>query len=181
MDSDAIMIDPGCMDSTLISIIEENKYSLRAVLITHDHPHHVKGLVTIMRIYNPEIFAINPVIGDFHTTVLHDGETVNIGPFKTEVFSIPGHSVDSAAYKIDRLLFTGDSMSAGLMGSTGSSYAAANQVSALRKKILALPGNYVVLPGHGPPSTLDAERRFNFDINSFEQQKKSPPVSGFRF
>jgi glyoxylase-like metal-dependent hydrolase (beta-lactamase superfamily II) len=169
------------VDSNLINLIEENNFSLLGVLITHDHSHHVQGLNTIMKIYNTNIFAINPYIEGHATTLVQDGDIINIGPFKTEVFSIPGHSADSAVFKIERLLFTGDTMSAGLMGNTLSSYAAANLVSALRKKILSLPGDYTILPGHGPPSTLEAERRFNLDINSFEQQKDRRPAFRFEF
>jgi len=176
---EAIIIDPGIMDSSLLSLIEKNRYQLRGILITHDHPHHIRGLKTILKIYNTDIYAMNPVIEGCQTTLLRDGDQINIGPFRTEVFSIPGHSTDSTVFKIDRLLFTGDALTAGLMGSTASSYAAANQVSALRRKILSLPGDYTVLPGHGPPSSLEAERRFNLDINSFEQQKNRRP--SFRF
>ena len=173
---EAIIIDPGIMDSSILSVIEENNYVLMGVVITHDHPHHVRGLRAIMRIYNTEIYAINPAIGEHRTTLVRDGEFVNTGPFKIEVFSIPGHSADSAIYRIDRLLFTGDALSSGLMGNTASSYSAATQISALQRKILSLPGDYTILPGHGPPSSLEAERRFNLDINSFERQKNSRPV-----
>ena len=173
---EAIIIDPGIMDSSLLSIIEDNNYTLMGVLITHDHPHHVRGLRAIMRIYNTDIYAINPVIGEQRTTIVRDGEFVNTGPFKLEVFSIPGHSADSAVYRIDRLLFTGDALSAGLLGSTASSYSSATQASALRRKILSLPGDYTILPGHGPPSSLEAERRFNLDLNSFDQQKNRRPA-----
>ena len=173
---EAIIIDPGIMDSSLLSIIEDNDYKLMGVLITHDHPHHVRGLRAIMRIYKTDIYAINPVVGEHRTTIVRDGEFINTGPFKLEVFSIPGHSADSAVYRIDRLLFTGDALSAGLLGSTASSYSAATQASALRRKIFSLPGDYTILPGHGPPSSLEAERRFNLDLNSFDQQKNRRPA-----
>jgi glyoxylase-like metal-dependent hydrolase (beta-lactamase superfamily II) len=176
---EAILIDPGNMDTGLLGKIEENNYSLLGVLITHDHPHHVRGLNTIMRIYDAKIYAINPNVGEYRTNPVRDGDAFNIGPFRTEVFSIPGHSSDSAIFKIDRFLFTGDAMSAGFMGSTYSSYAAANLVGALRRKIFSLPGDYIILPGHGPPSSLEAERRFNLDINTFEQRQNRR--SSFRF
>jgi len=169
---EAIIIDPGEMDLSILNLIEENDYTLRAVLITHDHPHHVQGLTTIKRIYNTEIFAINPVIREHRTTLVRDGDVIDIGQFRIEVISIPGHSADSAAFKIGWLLFTGDALTAGLVGSTASSYAAATQARVLRSKILSLPGDdYTILPGHGPPSSLEAERRFNLDLKSFEQQK----------
>ena len=173
---EAIIIDPAIMDPTLLKIIEGNNFTLRGIFITHDHPHHVNGIRAILRIYDTEIYAINPIVAGYKSIHVHDEEIVQAGPFKVEVFSIPGHSSDSAVFKVDRHLFTGDAMSAGLLGSTSSSYAATNQNSALRRKILSLPGDYTVLPGHGPPSTLEAERRFNLDLNSFEHKKNRRPV-----
>ena len=168
---EAIIIDPGFMDSALLNLIEENNYSLLGVLLTHDHRHHIRGLKTIMKIYDTTIYAINPVAGKRRTTLVRDGDVLNIGPFKIEVFLIPGHSPDSAVFKIGRFIFTGDALCAGFMGSTASSFSAATQISALRKKIFSLPGNYYLLHGHGPPSSLEAERQFNLDIHSFEQRK----------
>ena len=174
--AEAIIIDPGIIDTYLLRAIENNSYKLKGILITHDHPHHVQGVKTLMKIYNAEIFAINPVISGHRSTIVKDGEIINIGLFKTEVISIPGHSADSAVFKIDRLLFTGDSLTAGLMGSTASLYAASTQVNAIRSKIFSLPGDYTVLPGHGPPSSLEAQRRHNIQINSFEINKNRSPA-----
>ena len=173
---EAIIIDPGMMNSSLLSIIEENDYALKGVLITHDHPHHLKGLKAIQRIYDTKIYAIKPLVGGYRTSLVSDSAIINIGAFKVEVFSVPGHSADSAVFRIERFLFTGDALSAGLTGSTASSYSAATQVSALRRKILSLPGDYTILPGHGPPSSLEAERRFNLHLNSLDQLKTRRPA-----
>ena len=168
---EAVLIDPGNMDATILGRIEDNNYTLRGVLVTHDHPHHVRGLKTIMRIYDVDIYAVNPHVYGYRTIPVKDRESFAIGPFNFEVITVPGHSTDSAVFKIDRFLFTGDALSAGLVGNTNNSYAAATQVSALRSKILSLPGDFTVLPGHGPPSSLEAERQFNLDLNSFELRK----------
>jgi len=172
---EAIIIDPGNMDYEILDIIEKNAYRLRGILITHDHAHHVQGLRTITRIYGTKIYAVNPVIRELRTTLARDGETLKIGSFRIEVVSVPGHSADSAVYKTGRLLFTGDALSAGLVGRTASSYAATTQATALRSKILSLPGDYTILPGHGPPTSLEAERRFNLGLNSHEQEKTRRP------
>jgi len=177
--TDAIIIDPGSMDTDMLRLIEENTYKLKGVFITHDHPHHVQGLKTIIKVYNTKIYAINPIIRELRTTIVHDGEQIKLGPFKIEVISIPGHSADSAVFKVGRFLFSGDSLTAGLVGGTVSSYAAATQVTALRSKILSLPGDYTVLPGHGPPSSLEAERRFNLGLNTFDQLKTRRPAFKF--
>jgi glyoxylase-like metal-dependent hydrolase (beta-lactamase superfamily II) len=173
---DAVIVDPGNMDETLLRFIEDNNYTLRGVLVTHDHLSHVRGLRTLKRIYDAPIYGMNPVIRDYRAIMVKDGETVAIGPFEAEIIGVPGHSADSAVYKIGRLLFSGDTLSAGMVGSTASSYAAANQLSALRSRILALPGDYTVLPGHGPPTTLEAERRFNRGIQFLEEHKKKRPA-----
>jgi len=173
---EAIIIDPGEMDIKILNYIEDNDYTLKGIFITHDHPFHVNGLATIMRIYSTDVYAINPVVRGHRTTLVRDGDIVTVGPFRVEVISVPGHSADSAVFIIERILFTGDTLTAGLIGKTVSSYAAATQASALRSKILSLPGDYTVLPGQGPPTSLKAERRFNLGINSFTAQKTRRPV-----
>ncbi|MDR3145898.1 MAG: MBL fold metallo-hydrolase [Treponema sp.] len=167
----ALIVDPGAMDEAILNFIERNNYTLRGVLITHDHRNHVHGLRTLKRIYNAEIYAINHIILDNRTTLVKDGDALTIGPFAIEVVSVPGHSSDSAVFKVGRFLFTGDALSAGLVGSTASSYGAAVQMTALRSKILSLPGDYIVLPGHGPPSSLEAERRFNAGMEQYERHR----------
>jgi len=174
-DNDAILVDPGSMDEPLVEYIEENNLNPKAVLITHDHRTHVQGLRTLLRIYQVEIFAINHSILETPTTPVKDEEKIEIGPFTVEVISIPGHSSDSAVYRIDSLLFTGDVLTSGLVGSTASAYGAATQINTLRSRLLPLPGDYTVLPGHGPPSSLEAERRFNVGVTRhYEMQNRRP-------
>jgi len=172
----AVIVDPGTMENVTLETIENNNFELKAVLITHDHLSHVRGLRTLKRIYNAEVFAVNQSIMDHKTTMVKDGDMINIDGFSIEVISIPGHSFDSVVYRIDTLLFTGDVLSAGLVGSTASAYGAATQMNKLRSRLLSLPGDYVILPGHGPPSTMEAERRFNKDIFNYEQNRSRPPV-----
>jgi glyoxylase-like metal-dependent hydrolase (beta-lactamase superfamily II) len=168
----AIIVDPAVADEQVLGFIEDNNYKLRGVLITHDHIKHVRGLRTLKRIYDVEIFAINPRIREHRTTMVRDGQTFNAGPFRVEAFSTPGHSSDSAVFRVDRLLFTGDSLSAGLVGRTASAYGAAAQMMALRSKILSLPGDFTILPAHGPPSTLEAERRYNEGIRAYDENRE---------
>jgi glyoxylase-like metal-dependent hydrolase (beta-lactamase superfamily II) len=173
---EAIIVDPGAMDDAILTFIENNEYKLLGALITHDHSHHVHGLRTLKRIYDTPVYGINPVVAEHKTNMVRDGDVLTIGPFRIEVISVPGHSSDSAVYRIEHLLFTGDALTAGLVGRTVSTYGAAIQMAALRNKILSLPGNYMVLPGHGPPSSLEAERRFNAGIQLFEQNTNQRPA-----
>ncbi|MDR2136596.1 MAG: MBL fold metallo-hydrolase [Treponema sp.] len=171
----ALIVDPAVVDEAILGFIENGNYKLRGVLVTHVHIKHVRGLRTLKRIYETEIFAINPYIREHKTTMVRDGETFNAGPFRIEVFSTPGHSSDSAVFRIGHLLFTGDSLSAGLVGRTANIYGAAVQMMALRSKILSLPGDFTVLPAHGPPSTLEAERRYNVGIHAYDENRSRGP------
>jgi glyoxylase-like metal-dependent hydrolase (beta-lactamase superfamily II) len=171
----AIIVDPAVVDAQILGFIENNDYKVRGVLVTHDHIKHVRGLRTLTRIYDTEIFAINPHIQEHKTTMVRDGQRLDIGPFSVEVISTPGHSSDSAVFRVDRMLFTGDSLSAGLVGRTVSAYGAAVQMMALRSKILSLPGDFMIFPAHGPPSTLEAERRYNEGINSYDEIRSRRP------
>jgi len=173
----AIIIDPGSIESVTMENIENNNFDLKAVLVTHDHLSHVRGLRTLKRIYNVDVFAVNHSIMEHKTNMVKDGDKFNVAGFTIEVISIPGHSSDSVVYKIRSMLFTGDVLTAGLVGSTASAYGATTQMNNLRSRLLSLPGDYIVLPGHGPPSTLEAERRFNADIFNYDQHSVNKPVS----
>jgi glyoxylase-like metal-dependent hydrolase (beta-lactamase superfamily II) len=168
----AIIVDPSHMDESILSFIEGNDYQIKAILVSHDHRNHVQGLSTMLRIYDTEVFAVNPVVMGHKTTLIRDGDVLNLGEFQFEVISIPGHSADSVVFKIERLLFTGDALSAGLIGRTASSYGDATELSALRSKLFSLPRDFLVFPGHGPPSSLEAERRFNVGVQIYEEKRR---------
>jgi glyoxylase-like metal-dependent hydrolase (beta-lactamase superfamily II) len=169
---EAILVDPGDIDSTILNCIEHNHYHLKGILITHNHLNHVRGLRTIMRIYQTEIYAAQQNIFEYKTNTVHDGDIVNIGSFTVEVISVPGHSADSVIYKIKHFLFTGDALSAGMMGSTPSPYSAMRQITIIQNKIFSLQGNFVVFPGHGPPTSLKSERNNNIDTGRFLENRK---------
>ena len=172
---DAVMVDPGSMEIALLDFIESQDYKLRGILITHDHLNHVHGLRTLKRIYDVKIFAVNPMVQGHKTRVIRDGDVIKLGAISVNVITVPGHSSDSAVFRINKTLLTGDTLTAGLLGTTISSYGTTKQMDGLRSKVLSLPGNYVVLPGHGPPSTLNAERKNNAGIQSYEENKNKRP------
>ena len=168
---EALIIDPGSMDAGILNCIEKNGYILRGALITHEHSPHVRGLRALKCIYDTDVYAVNHLLLDRRLNMVKDGDSLRIGPFNVDVISVPGHSADSAVFKIGRLLFTGDVLTAGMVGNTVSSYGATVQMTALRSKIFALPGDFTILPGHGPPSTLEAERRFNAGVECYNNMK----------
>ena len=157
----AILVDPGKMTVPLLRTIEDNGYQPKCALITHAHPAHIGGLSTILKIYNLEVFAKTPSIGNFPTTLVADGDSLACGDISIGTIFIGGHSSDSVVYRIHDALFTGDTLSAGHFGRAPNAYARALMIETIRERIFTLRGEVFVYPGHGPPSTVEIERQIN--------------------
>jgi glyoxylase-like metal-dependent hydrolase (beta-lactamase superfamily II) len=158
---EALLIDPGIFDENLLGLIEGNGWYARHVLLTHSHLAHVNGLRTLRKVYDPQVHALDPAVLEFPAEALEETDRLELCGFPIRVLATPGHSNDSACFHIGRMLFTGDTLSAGAIGETSSGYERALLLSSIRGKLLDLPSGVFVFPGHGPPSTLEVERRFN--------------------
>lgn len=157
----AIMVDPSRFDVPLLKLIEDNHYYVRAVLVTHNHENHVRGLLTMKKIYDFDIWAAEPEIMGFRTRQVVEDHPIECCGFKVEPIMIRGHSSDSYIFKIRNTLYTGDLLSAGRVGTTSSSWTKASMYKDLAEKINILDGDTMIFPGHGPPSTLKIERETN--------------------
>ena len=158
---DAILVDPGSMNVTLLNLIESNGYYIRHVLVTHGHESHVAGLRTLRKIYDFEIYAETDTVLDFKCVRIGDGDTLRLGELTVKVYALHGHSSDSLAFAVESCLFTGDVMCAGLVGATPNGYARELLIGEISRKLLSGTMNYYVFPGHGAPTTLEAERLIN--------------------
>ncbi len=158
---EALLIDPGIFDEGLLGLIEGNGWYVSHVLLTHAHLSHVNGLRTLRKVYDLRIHALQPAAVEFPSEALEESDSLRLCGFPIRVLATPGHSNDSACFHIGRMLFTGDTLSAGGIGETASPYERALLLSSIRGKLLDLPEGVLVFPGHGPPSTLEVEKRFN--------------------
>ncbi|MBQ5998567.1 MAG: MBL fold metallo-hydrolase [Treponema sp.] len=162
---EAIIVDPGKISEGLINQIEENSLNLVAILITHNHGSHVSGLKTIMKIYMPKIYGADYEIAGDATNVITGDGSLRLAGLSVKYISLPGHTSDSMIYQIGNAIFTGDSISAGKLGSTNSSYSRHLLRHNIDEKILSQQENTILFPGHGPPTSVGAERKFNINIS----------------
>lgn len=153
---EAIIIDPGKVSDKIISQIEENNLTISGILITHNHGSHVHGLKTLRKIYSPKIYAADWEVAKDDTTVISRDGTLKIAKLTVDYMTVPGHTSDSIVYKIENLLFTGDVLGAGTIGTTSSSYSKFILESNIKNKIFAMNDQLIVMPGHGPLSSLGA-------------------------
>ena len=154
----AIIIDPGNITKEIIARIEDNHLNLSAVLITHNHGSHADGLKTLRKIYSPKVFAADWTVAANDTTVITGDGTTQIEGMQVSYLTIPGHTSDSVVYKIGSILFTGDVLLSGEIGKTNSSYSEYILRSNIEHKIFSQLDTTVLMPGHGPPSTLGAAK-----------------------
>ena len=120
--SEAIIVDPGIITPQIIENIENGDYKLTGVLVTHNHGSHVHGLQTLRKIYSPKIFAADWEVAGNETSVLKDEGIIQIAGLTVGYTSVPGHTPDSMVYKIGSVLFTGDVISAGKIGSSNNKF-----------------------------------------------------------
>ena len=156
----AAIIDPGHFDSGLLVRIERAGLEIVAVLLTHSHRAHCGGTGTVLSVYRARVYGH----GGGRTRIdqaLREGHRVTVGTLQFQVSELPGHAADGLAFRVGDLLFTGDALLAGKIGSTPTAAARTTLVAALRERVLSLPDRVTILPGHGPPTTVRAERAFN--------------------
>ena len=92
---------------------------------------------------------------------MKEGDAIEIGDYSFRCIETPGHSIDSLCFRIDNMVFTGDTLSAGSIGSTRDGYARGLLLETVRRKIISLGDEVLLFPGHGPPSKVGVEKLYN--------------------
>ncbi len=161
---DAIVIDPSAFDVALLNLIEDHGYYIRAVLLTHEPDNHFHGIKTIKKIYDSELISSKPHVFDFPSTVISADTVFSVAGFQVQSFFVSGESNTAVVYKIGNQLFSGNVLSAGLVGNSNSAFNRSVLIENLRSKILVLEKKLILLPGNGPPTTVEVEQRINKEI-----------------
>jgi len=162
---EAVVVDPGSFDRHLLLAIEDNQLHVRSVLLTHWHRSHVEGLRTMRRVYDFDIYSYFPGNAKWGSTVIRDGSAVPFGGIEAVCLETPGHSVDSVCFRVGGCLFTGDTLMAGEIGSTADRKLRRQLVDSIWTKLLCWPDDTLIFAGHGPPSRVGVERRFNPNLD----------------
>lgn len=160
----AIMVDPGVLDVPLLKIIEDRGYYVKHILVTHPEEMNLRGIRTIMRVYDATIYAATPRVLSFPANRVEDGDRLDIDGFDVEVISVPSYLRDAVVYRINHVLFPGRVLSAGIIGEVANPYVRSLLVDLVRRKILTLPPETLVFPFLGPPTTIGLEAETNPDL-----------------
>lgn len=179
-DKVAVVIDPGDEGQKLVEAIRNRGLDVRYILLTHGHFDHTGAVMEIKNEFGAKLCVSGEdaeMLTDPQLSLamrqrwkpedisidwlLSDGDVIEAGKMRFEVIATPGHSKGSVTYRCENVLFTGDTLFQGDCGRTdlyGGSY---EQIKASLRRLADLEGDYQVLPGHGPDSTLEEERLHN--------------------
>ena len=182
-----IVIDPPTWKSVLIdvpagapSILKALKgTTLEWMLLTHSHQDHIGGLKAI-RNKTTAPLAVHPADNAEWLEVrpekeLHEGETLKVGNLKIYVLHTPGHTPGSLCFKIGKYLVAGDTLFPGGPGHTSSPEDFQQILKSISVKLLTLPDDTRVFPGHGASTTIKQARK---EYSAFAARSHSPDVSG---
>lgn len=171
---DALIIDPGDEGESLVRYLESLKINLKAILLTHGHVDHVGAVDAVKDAFSVPVYISEIDMkfieqrkmafgkmkrADFF---LKEGDEFIFAGKKVQIIETPGHSRGSLSYYVDGLLFSGDVLFQNYVGRTDLPGGNMEELLySIKEKLMKLPGETRVFPGHGPETTLAMEKAFN--------------------
>ena len=179
---EAICIDPGDQASEILAMARDMGVNIKAIANSHAHIDHILGVAEVQRQTGAKFYmhegerpiaagagalslrltgqaAEDPPDADFQPV---DGDEIEVEGVKLRVIHTPGHTPGSLSYYTDGLLFSGDTLFAGSIGRTdlpGGDYD--QEMASIIDKLLVLPDETIVLPGHMNETRIGVEKEMN--------------------
>ena len=186
---EAVVIDNGAFDAeektALYDYLDKNHLTPVRQILTHAHFDHIFGVDDFYKRYGVKVdfhaddsylyydapAQLKAFIGrPMHVKIapkgvyLADGDLVHFGHCELKVIHTPGHSCGGVCYycESEKMLFCGDSLFKGSVGRTDLEGGNHRQlIDSMSNKVLTLPEDVIVYPGHGPSTSVSYERRYN--------------------
>lgn len=180
---ECLIVDPSAQGDAIINVIEENKLKPMAILLTHGHFDHIMAVNDLVERYNIKVYISkhdDEMLSDSHKSggrsfigngyitkadvLLDDGDILNLLGTDIKFIATPGHTKGSGCYYIEdeKLLFSGDTVFREDCGRTDL-YGGDNPsiIKSIYEKVLTLPEDVNILPGHMEMTTVGHEKKYN--------------------
>ncbi len=178
---EGMIIDPGTDGGEIYSVVEENNLKVKYIILTHGHIDHIcsveqvkasTGAPVLVHEKDAEALSDSMLNGSamfgksaaFSSAggFVKDGDILDIGGLKVQIIHTPGHSPGSICIKAENSIFTGDTLFKRSIGRTDLGNGSYEDImDSIMKKLVALPEDTVVYPGHGEPTNIGSEKKLN--------------------
>ena len=182
---EAIVVDPGSDIPEILAVLADHQLTVKQIVVTHAHFDHIAGALALKRLtgapvlYNQADLPLVAIMDQQPGWVglrlppaevappdhsLEDNETVGVRGIEAAVLLTPGHTPGSLCLHLpaERLLLAGDTLFAGSVGRSDFPLGHAGKLLAsIHERLLPLPGETVVVPGHGGETTIAEEAATN--------------------
>lgn len=176
----AVLVDPGAEGERLIAAVEQSGATLEAIWVTHAHIDHLGGIAAVLRRWDVPVYLhaadeplyraadrqaaayglpFEPPPASF--VPIAEGDELRVGASPFRVMHTPGHSPGHCVFHSDDVVLAGDLLFAGSVGRTDLPLSDPARMQDSLARVAALPERAAVYPGHGPPTSIGAERRSN--------------------
>jgi glyoxylase-like metal-dependent hydrolase (beta-lactamase superfamily II) len=175
------VVDPGDEGEIILDKLNSLQLQCQYIILTHGHVDHIGALDEVHaataaqvlihtgdaeRLANPARYSVFVPVGSLKTPgadrLLEDGDKIQVGHITLEVLHTPGHTPGGICLKSGNTLITGDTLFACSVGRSdlpGGDHR--TLINSIKTKLLGFDDNTRVYPGHGPASTIGAEKKFN--------------------
>lgn len=180
---EAIVIDPGDDVEDVMELVRRHRLTVKQIVITHAHIDHVGGAMKLKRLTGAPILlnqndyallkmldvqaawtGMRPPGAVAIDQSIADADTIRIGALSGSFLHTPGHTEGSVCLYLpaEKMLIAGDTLFAGSIGRTDLPGGSFDKIMAsLHGPVLSLPDDTIVVPGHGPLTTVGDERETN--------------------
>ncbi len=159
-----LVVDPSFECDEILERIQAHGLTIRYVVNTHSHVDHIAGNGTLKKKTGAEV-VMHSSAGAKHDVSVKDGSVLKVGSLEVSVIHTPGHTFDSICLLVNGRLVTGDTLFVGKVGGTDYEDGARSEYTSLHEKLLVLPDDTEVWPGHDygvrPRSTIGEEKKTN--------------------
>lgn len=177
---DGIIIDPGDEAKRIKYTVEELGINVKMIVLTHAHSDHIGAVNELKECYGVKValhieenavysnstynltnvMAQTP-IEDCADILLEEGDAISVGNDKLAVMHTPGHTMGSICLYGDGVLFSGDTLFAGTYGRVDFPTGSEKQLAMSINRLLNLPDNTAVYPGHYESTSIKTENKYN--------------------